>query len=169
MERSLDLTFNHCLFALFLSVYLSPLSLAQYEHSPDQPSQATHAPKIQVRLVGTKKKHNEGRVEVFYNGEWGTVCDDDFSISAANVVCRQLGYQEAVSWIPSSKYGKGDGRIWLDNVYCTGKEATLAECTSNGWGVSDCKHTEDVGVVCSERRIPGFKFDDSEVNQVKRM
>ncbi|XP_048368586.1 lysyl oxidase homolog 2 [Sphaerodactylus townsendi] len=169
MERSLDLTFNHCLFALFLSVYLSPLSLAQYEHSPDQPSQATHAPKIQVRLVGTKKKHNEGRVEVFYNGEWGTVCDDDFSISAANVVCRQLGYQEAVSWIPSSKYGKGDGRIWLDNVYCTGKEATLAECTSNGWGVSDCKHTEDVGVVCSERRIPGFKFDDSEVNQVKNM
>uniref|UniRef100_A0A6Q2X3N2 Lysyl oxidase homolog n=1 Tax=Esox lucius TaxID=8010 RepID=A0A6Q2X3N2_ESOLU len=115
-------------------------------------------PRIQLRLAGDKRKHNEGRVEVFYNGEWGTVCDDDFSIHSAQVVCRELGYLEAVSWSPSSKYGKGEGRIWFDNVQCTGKEKTLALCTSNGIGVSDCKHTEDVGVVCSDKRIPGFKF-----------
>ncbi|XP_015263061.1 PREDICTED: lysyl oxidase homolog 2 [Gekko japonicus] len=176
MERFLDSTFNHCLFVLFLSAYLSSLSLAQYEHWPQQPGsppsppqQPTDVPRIQVRLAGNKRKHNEGRIEVFYNGEWGTVCDDDFSIHSANVVCRQLGYVEAVSWIPSSKYGKGEGRIWLDNVYCTGKETTLAMCTSNGWGVSDCKHTEDVGVVCSERRIPGFKFDDSLLNQIENI
>ncbi|KAL8173917.1 UNVERIFIED_CONTAM: Lysyl oxidase 2 [Gekko kuhli] len=174
MERFMDSTFNHCLFVLFLSAYLSSLSLAQYEHWLQQPSyppspsqQPTDVPRIQLRLAGNKRKHNEGRIEVFYNGEWGTVCDDDFSIHSANVVCRQLGYVEAVSWIPSSKYGKGEGRIWLDNVYCTGKETSLAMCTSNGWGVSDCKHTEDVSVVCSERRIPGFKFDDSLLNQIE--
>uniref|UniRef100_A0A671PI11 Lysyl oxidase homolog n=1 Tax=Sinocyclocheilus anshuiensis TaxID=1608454 RepID=A0A671PI11_9TELE len=115
-------------------------------------------PRIQLRLAGEKRKHNEGRVEVFYEEEWGTVCDDDFTIHAAQVVCRELGYSEAVSWSPSSKYGKGEGRIWFDNVHCTGNEKSLAQCESNGIGVSDCKHTEDVGVVCSDKRIPGFKF-----------
>uniref|UniRef100_A0A667Y3X7 Lysyl oxidase homolog n=1 Tax=Myripristis murdjan TaxID=586833 RepID=A0A667Y3X7_9TELE len=115
-------------------------------------------PVIQLRLAGEKRKHYEGRVEVYYNGEWGTVCDDDFSIYAAQVVCRQLGYLDAVSWHPSSKYGRGEGRIWLDNVHCSGRESSLAQCESNGFGVSDCKHTEDVGVVCSQKRIPGFRF-----------
>lgn len=59
------------------------------------------------------------------------------------------------------------GPIWLDNIHCTGKEATLAACSSNGWGVTDCKHTEDVGVVCSDKRIPGFKFDNSLINQIE--
>uniref|UniRef100_A0A8D2LD69 Lysyl oxidase homolog n=1 Tax=Varanus komodoensis TaxID=61221 RepID=A0A8D2LD69_VARKO len=120
-----------------------------------------------LRLVGQKRKHNEGRLEVFYQSEWGTVCDDDFSLYSAHVACREMGYEEAVSWFPGSKYGKGEGKIWLDNVHCTGREATLAACGSNGWGVSDCKHTEDVGVICSEQRIPGFKLDDSLPNQIE--
>uniref|UniRef100_A0A673XCY9 Lysyl oxidase homolog n=1 Tax=Salmo trutta TaxID=8032 RepID=A0A673XCY9_SALTR len=124
-------------------------------------------PIIQLRLAGDKRKHYEGRVEVYYNGEWGTVCDDDFSIHAANILCRELGYVEAVSWSPSSKYGKGEGRIWLDNVHCSGQERTLAQCKSNGFGVSDCKHSEDVGVVCNQRRIPGFKFISSFTNSVE--
>lgn len=66
---------------------------------------------IQLRLAGEKRKHYEGRVEVFYNGEWGTVCDDDFSISAAQVVCRELGFLNAESWLPSAKYGKGEGKV----------------------------------------------------------
>uniref|UniRef100_A0A8C7EYY2 Lysyl oxidase homolog n=1 Tax=Oncorhynchus kisutch TaxID=8019 RepID=A0A8C7EYY2_ONCKI len=126
-------------------------------------------PIIQLRLAGDKRKHYEGRVEVYYNGEWGTVCDDDFSIHAANILCRELGFVEAVSWSPSSKYGKGEGRIWLDNVHCSGRERTLAQCKSNGFGVSDCKHSEDVGVVCNQRRIPGFKFISSFTNSVESL
>ncbi|KAF7200826.1 lysyl oxidase-like protein 2B-like [Nothobranchius furzeri] len=126
-------------------------------------------PRIHLRLAGDKRKHNEGRVEVYYNGTWGTVCDDDFNIHAAQVICRELGYLEAVSWVASSKYGKGEGPIWFDNLHCTGKEKTLALCPSNGIGVSDCKHTEDVGVICSDRRIPGFKFVNTLPNHVTNL
>ncbi|XP_051931752.1 lysyl oxidase homolog 2A-like [Hippocampus zosterae] len=124
-------------------------------------------PAIQLRLVGEKLKKHEGRVEVLYNGEWGTVCDDDFSIYAAQVVCRELGFVDAESWSPSAKYGRGQGRIWLDNVDCNGRENSLAACRSNGFGVSDCKHSEDVGVVCSPQRIPGFKFIRTQGNSDK--
>ncbi|XP_074051461.1 lysyl oxidase homolog 2 [Macrotis lagotis] len=179
MERSLGTCRHHYLAVLLI---LPSLSLAQYENwqyyseyfqqpQPEyqQPERPADVPKIQLRLAGQKRKHNEGRVELYYDGVWGTVCDDDFSIHAAHVVCRELGYVEAISWAPSSSYGKGEGPIWMDNVHCTGREVTLASCSSNGWGVTDCKHTEDVGVVCSDKRIPGFKFDNSLVNQIDNM
>ncbi|KTG40350.1 hypothetical protein cypCar_00011514 [Cyprinus carpio] len=166
----------------FVLLCIWRFSYAQYEHlgylpgyqEPAQdlytiPELPKDTPRIQLRLAGEKRKHNEGRVEVFYEGEWGTVCDDDFTIHAAQVVCRELGYFEAVSWSPSSKYGKGEGRIWFDNVRCTGNERSLAQCESNGIGVSDCKHTEDVGVVCSDKRIPGFKFVNTLTNNINSL
>jgi lysyl oxidase-like protein 2/3/4 len=61
--------------------------------------------------VGYPRKHNEGRIEVFYKGEWGTICDDDFSLSNANVLCRQLGFVSATGWTHSAKYGKGQGEL----------------------------------------------------------
>lgn len=83
------------------------------------------APAIQLRLAGEKRKHYEGRVEVFYNGEWGTVCDDDFSIYAAQVVCRELGFVDAESWSPSAKYGKGDGKSCTDSCNSSFQDVTL--------------------------------------------
>ncbi|XP_071982587.1 lysyl oxidase homolog 3 isoform X3 [Engystomops pustulosus] len=111
---------------------------------------------LKFRLAGYPRKHNEGRIEVFYNQEWGTICDDDFTMENAHILCRHLGFTEATGWTHSAKYGKGIGRIWLDNVICTGSEKSIEDCKSRGWGNSDCTHEEDAGVVCKDERIPGY-------------
>jgi len=53
-----------------------------------------------------------------------------------------------------NKYGPGSGTIWLDGVYCTGSETSIADCRHNGWGVNDCEHGEDVSISCVELKAP---------------
>ena len=101
-----------------------------------------------VRLVNGSSKY-EGRVEIYYAGIWGTVCNDGFDIFAATVVCRQSGFLRAVKVIQLFEVVKGSGTIWLDEVYCSGEETSLANCSHASWGDNDCSHGEDVGVVCS--------------------
>lgn len=72
--------------------------------------------KIKFRLAGYPRKHNEGRVEVLYNGEWGTICDDDFTLANAHVLCRHLGFVEALSWSHSAKYGVGNGELKMNLI-----------------------------------------------------
>ncbi|NXQ93638.1 LOX3B oxidase, partial [Sagittarius serpentarius] len=122
---------------------------------------------LKFRLAGYPRKHNEGRVEVFYNDEWGTICDDDFTLANAHVLCRHLGFVAATGWAHSAKYGKGIGRIWLDNVNCAGGEKSIGDCKHRGWGNSDCSHEEDAGVICKDERIPGFK--DSNIIEVRKL
>ena len=99
-----------------------------------------------VRLVGSL---NEGRVEVFYNNTWGTVCDDSWDIKDARVVCHQLGFPDAEEAYRGDSFPPGTGEIWLDNVACTGNESSISQCSHRGWGNDDCDHDEDAGVRCS--------------------
>ena len=90
-----------------------------------------------------------GRLEVYYNDTWGTVCDDNFGIYAAMVICRQLGFNpdDAIAVVRAG-YGQGTGSIWLDEVSCGGLEETINSCLHDPWGSNDCDHSNDVGVVC---------------------
>lgn len=131
-----------------------------------------------VRLVGGDSPW-EGRLEVFHNGDWGTVCDDHWSQQHAEVVCRQLGYRcttrptsqqlpshwncenERVAPLSISRgqaevvldgtFGEGAGLILLDDVHCEGTETSLLDCRHGIWGRTDCSHGEDVAVRCRGR------------------
>lgn len=101
----------------------------------------------QIRLVSSTSQCS-GRVEVLYKGQWGTVCDDEWGITNADVVCRQLGCGHAVSAPTSAHFGRGSGPIWLDNVECRGDEPALTHCTHPAFGENNCGHGEDAGVIC---------------------
>ncbi|NWR73948.1 MARCO protein, partial [Centropus unirufus] len=95
-----------------------------------------------IRIAGGGRK---GRVEIFHQGSWGTICDDGWDTGDATVVCRMLGYSRAVSSYTASG---GDGQIWLDDVNCSGNERSIFDCQKPDWGVNNCSHSEDAGVEC---------------------
>jgi len=86
---------------------------------------------------------------VFHEQQWGTVCDDSWDLTDAQVVCRQLGCGKAISTPGSARFGQGTGTIWLDDMNCAGSETALTECPAKPWGDHNCNHGEDAGVVCS--------------------
>lgn len=105
---------------------------------------------LQVRLYGGDTYY-QGGVEIYLNGTWGTICDDSWGIEEANVICRMLNFTEGALSTQCCGFYNGYGvanQIWLDDVHCVGDEQSIAECRHAGFGRHNCRHTEDVGVVC---------------------
>uniref|UniRef100_A0A3B4B1B7 Soluble scavenger receptor cysteine-rich domain-containing protein SSC5D n=1 Tax=Periophthalmus magnuspinnatus TaxID=409849 RepID=A0A3B4B1B7_9GOBI len=115
---------------------------------------------------GTKRLANgtgrcSGRVEVFHDGQWGTVCDDMWDIHEAEVVCRAMDCGSAQMVTFSAFFGQGDGNIWLDDLnFCNVKLmdgpnrcAGRVEVYKNGqWGnvCGESWDLNDASVVCQQ-------------------
>ena len=111
---------------------------------------------LPIRLAnGTNEK--EGRVEIYWNNQWSTVCDDIWDDNDATVICKQLGYSRGSARV-SAYFGEGSGLILLDNVNCGGSESTIFACRHRRFGEHDCHHKEDAGVVCAGESSRGIRF-----------
>ena len=97
--------------------------------------------------------NTSGRVELFFNGRWGTVCNKKFNEVSGQVVCRQLNFGSISRIANPGEFpaGQSDQPVWLDEVRCTGNEEWLSACPNSGYGSNDCRHNEDVAIVCSGR------------------
>uniref|UniRef100_A0A8D1UIR7 Soluble scavenger receptor cysteine-rich domain-containing protein SSC5D n=1 Tax=Sus scrofa TaxID=9823 RepID=A0A8D1UIR7_PIG len=120
--------------------------------APREPGPEAGSP--QLRLVAGPSRCS-GRLEVWHDGRWGTVCDDSWDLRDSAVVCRELGCgSPRLSDPAAGRFGWGAGPIWLDDVRCMGTEASLADCPAAPWGKHNCAHNEDVGVTCTG--MPGL-------------
>ncbi|XP_030848001.1 deleted in malignant brain tumors 1 protein-like isoform X9 [Strongylocentrotus purpuratus] len=137
-------------------------------HSEDAGVQCISTPSVSIRLVDGSSS-NEGRVEVNYNGQWGTVCDDLWDDTDAAVVCQILGLGESGSALGSAAFGQGSGDIILDNVECVGTETDLFSCPSNGPLSHNCGHGEDAGVQCISTPSASIRLVDGSSNNEGRV
>ena len=132
-----------------------------------------------MRLMGGRNER-EGRVEIFLDGEWGTICGDLWKDTQTIVVCRQLNFFEedqsklasgffqvvmiatellflhlsvvlTVAHNPEFFSGESTGPVHMDSVLCNGDEPMLVNCIYSVQ--SDCSHSKDIGIVCPGKNL----------------
>ena len=100
-----------------------------------------------ARVIGGIS-NREGRVEILYQGIWGTICDDGWDDSDATVVCRELGFLNGTA-TRQAQFDPVTNPVWLSQVGCLGNESKLSHCIHTGAGnVGNCSHAQDAGVQC---------------------
>lgn len=105
---------------------------------------------VPLRLSGGLGRCS-GRLEVYHNAVWGSVCADLWDISDAQVVCRQLGCGAALRADGNSVFGAGEGVVWLNRVECRGNEIHLWDCPLSLKNHTDCSHKEHAGLTCASQ------------------
>ena len=100
-----------------------------------------------VRLINGSTEY-EGRVEVYHNGEWRTVCDDEWNLNDAEVVCRELGFGPAIDAKSEAFYGQGSNQNCFGNFRCADEVTTIRECSFNELKIRS-HYSKDASVKCA--------------------
>ncbi|KAG1952920.1 scavenger receptor cysteine-rich type 1 protein M130-like [Pimephales promelas] len=127
----------------------SPHSCLTCSASPHQRQCSKHVP---LRLSGGLGRCS-GRLEVYHNAVWGSVCADLWDISDAQVVCRQLGCGDALRADGNSVFGAGEGVVWMNRVECRGNEIHLWDCPHSLKNHTDCSHKDHAGLTCADLSV----------------
>jgi len=102
-----------------------------------------------VRLVDSERL-DYGRLEMYINNSFTSVCDQGFDDKSATVVCRQLGYNYGKKQCCSALSNLSAANITVMNVNCTGSETKLDNCP---YKVAQCPTGRYVSVYCSANPI----------------
>ena len=97
-----------------------------------------------------------GHVEIYanstgglHNAEWRSICDENWDILNARVVCHQLGYPDAVAALTSARYDQSTALILIENMQCLGNESDFFACAHSGISDHTCEHDQYAVVECT--------------------
>lgn len=105
-----------------------------------------------IRLIGGRKA-SEGRIEVKYNGVWGSICSQNFSLTEAMVVCRSIGFKSSHVTVHRDVFGHADGPEVISDLRCNGTEPDISACPNITYTERPCSPGNEVGVTCDTTPI----------------
>lgn len=103
---------------------------------------------LEARLVNGKD-YCSGRVEVRNGEAWKTVCDTDWTLKKAEVVCELLECGRAVEIPSSTVFGQGSGSVVEATNSCFDNVTSLQQCSLKGFKAATCGHEHDASVLCA--------------------
>lgn len=107
---------------------------------------------LNIRLHGGGR--NYGRIEILYNGKWGTICNTTWMHINSMVICKQLGFVDGTTFVsgplrplPAMK----ETPVYMEKIWCREDDIHILSCPNNGWKRVDPKcldHSRDAAVYC---------------------
>ncbi|XP_053387316.1 uncharacterized protein LOC128551050 [Mercenaria mercenaria] len=107
-----------------------------------------------ARLVNGTGQY-DGRAEINVNGTWGTICDENFNIQAADLFCGLMELR-AAQYFTGAIYGEGSGPVFIDQLFCDDNDYSLSNCKY--LFLNECTHERDISVVCNDCGQPDIYF-----------
>lgn len=100
-----------------------------------------------------------GRLQVFYNGTWGSVCSNSMTRKTMSLACKELGCGDIQTLETQLPSGRLSGPAWLDRVECGETNTSFWQCPSAPWNPQSCDDLRDeTHITCNgNSELPGHQ------------